>query len=146
MNEPEPVSMERWGKDHWSTLAYIETRTVDYKGVLENAKLRVAERLHREFKYVTPFGGNTGKDYPTILAGGEKLSGHDDVSCILDMAQEGLLTYRDRYKKGRREEFFNNREIIIKLTPKGQALTAELRAHKAAGGSFGNFVPAGVPA
>jgi hypothetical protein len=29
----DPVPIELWGKDHWTTLAYIETRCVDYDGV-----------------------------------------------------------------------------------------------------------------
>jgi len=30
MTDKKLINISRWGKDHWSTLAYLETRVVDY--------------------------------------------------------------------------------------------------------------------
>lgn len=132
--------MSQWGKDHWSTLAYVEARCVDHKGILSNAQLRVNARLHREFAYVTPFGSaGRGDKYPTLLRDGAKADGHDDVSCIFDMHAEGLLAVRGRYRNGRRTVRFGSREMVVRLTPKGRKIVSALREHKAKGGTFGNF-------
>lgn len=41
-----PVPVAAWGKDHWSTLAYVETRTVDHKGLLDHDHMRCSPGLH----------------------------------------------------------------------------------------------------
>lgn len=76
--------IELWGKDHWSTLAYIETRIVDYSGVLDERHLRGGDSVHQD--------GRRPARYPTRLSGEEMTRpGHDDFDCIGDMIALGLL-------------------------------------------------------
>lgn len=65
--------MERWGRDHWSTLLYVESCAVDGRGQLNGAKMR-------------------GRDerYPTRLADG-KAQMHSDWDCLDDMRHAGLV-------------------------------------------------------
>jgi len=86
--------MERWGKDHWSTLLYIETRCVDYKGVPDLNHMRTDQKLHPGLVGDTLAASVLGhKEYPTVLAGGEKLYNHDDWSCVDDMEEAGFLKW-----------------------------------------------------
>ena len=95
MKTPEYISMNSWGKDHWSTLAYIEDCCVDKKGVLDNRKMRCNARLHRELANISNIGTLVdGKDSHTRLNDGTEIGNHDDWSCVEDMEHEGLLTYK----------------------------------------------------
>jgi hypothetical protein len=129
------IPIEQFGKDHWSTFAYLETCAADHGGVVSNARMRCHPRLHREFAYDRGFGINDGSAYPTRLKDGA-LENHDDWSCLEDMAAAGLLTAEFRVV---RSSAVGNSEARIRLTEKGQEIAARLRAHKAAGGSFSNF-------
>jgi hypothetical protein len=101
-----PVPMERWGKDHWSTFAYVETRIVDHKGKLNADHMRThanrhpmllaAKRVGRMFgggdayptrlKRALPLGQVTGDPQPV------ELPHHDDYDCLDDAIAAGLLT------------------------------------------------------
>lgn len=111
----QPVPLHLWGKDHYSTFAYAECRLVDNKGTIDYRHLR----------------GLPGQDagYPTRLAGGVELPNHSDYDCLFDAEEAGLLELRGT---GLHPE-------IKALTPLGAKVAAAIRAHKAAGGSFGNF-------
>ncbi len=130
------VPVEQFGKDHWSTFAYLETRAVDHSGVVENARMRVHARLHREFVHPMFASINDGSAYPTRLKDGE-LPSHDDYSCLEDMVAAGLLTAEWRVKYHGRT--FGNSECRVRLTARGQGIAAKLRAHKMSGGSFSDF-------
>jgi hypothetical protein len=69
-----------------------------------------------------------GKEYPTLLKGGEKLPHHDDWDCVEDAEREGLLFW---VGSGLNPAFV--------LTEKGLKILAALRAHKARGGNFASF-------
>lgn len=139
---PEPsaddIPMERWGKDHWTTLAYLETRAVDGKGKIENKRMRCNARLHRAFCGVFMGRVIDGSKYPTRLNDGTTVEEHDDWSCLEDMVVAGVLTARFRQVN---MQVFGNSEAAIKLTPLGASIAAQLRAHKAAGGSYAGFAP-----
>ena len=132
--------IEQWGKDHWSTFAYVETRIVDYKGEIDNNHLRVDFRRHPAFAVRRArFGGDgsNGDQYPTLLRpreDGEKglatLPGHDDVDCILDAVTAGLL-----------EEHGTGLYPIFRMTKLGSLVAGELRLHKGRGGNFCEFMP-----
>lgn len=133
------IPIDRWGKDHWSTLAYIETRIVDHKGRLDMEHMRCDLRLHRSFTNRANI--DCGGSYPTILADGSKLDRHDDWSCAEDAVALGLLTIDDE------EATRRVRSPRFSLTQRGLEIAALLRAHKARGGSFSTFrpeLPAGV--
>lgn len=100
-----PVEVARFGKDHWSTFAYVETRIMDYKGVLDHDHMRCDEDRHMFMagagKRAQMFGGGLStKKYPTRLKKATRVSGvweveekfdHDDYDCLLDAIGVGLL-------------------------------------------------------
>ena len=120
-----PISMEHWGKDHWSTLAYIETRIIDYHGGLDVRHMRCNSKLHPQFQHIVE-----GKEYPTRLKEGTIVHDHDDWSCVEDMEAEGLLI-----------SLGTGLSPVYKLTDKGYVIAAALRKHKAEGGNFASFNP-----
>ena len=134
------VPMDQWGKDHWSTLAYLETRAVEGGGVINNRQMRCDARLHREFAHMgldhSIVGG--GK-YPTLLKDSRELENHDDWSCLEDMVAGGLIAawYRVKYPN----RAFANSIAKIKLTELGWWIVGQLRIHKANGGQFAAFCP-----
>lgn len=131
------IPMERWGEDHWSTLAYLETRAVDARGVIRNTNMRTHARLHRHFVGLMFDGIQDGSMYPTRLNDGTELDKHDDWSCLEDMAAAGLLACESRVV--RPQDMFGDSEARIKFTPLGLQVAAALRSHKAAGGNFDAF-------
>jgi hypothetical protein len=132
------IPMDRWGKDHWSTLAYFETLVVDHKGMISNARMRCNARLHRNFAWMTPFSPHTAEsEYPTRLKGGIEQPGHDDWSCLEDMIAAGLV---NGYFRQLSEATFGNSQAYVELTAAGRALANELRAHKSSGGTYATFV------
>lgn len=87
-----PIAPERWGRDHWSTLLYVDTRIVDHHGLL--SALRQDSHL-----------GPKGRDphmrmdhkYPTRLMNPEmELRGHTDYDCLADAIAAGYLAIRPR--------------------------------------------------
>jgi len=86
---------EVWGRDHESTMLYIETRCVDYGGVPVAAQMRTCKGRPRR-------GSVSGRDgalplppgdFPTHLADGTELYGHDDWDCVNDLVAAGLLEW-----------------------------------------------------
>jgi hypothetical protein len=117
----EVIPPEQWGKDHLSTLLYVETRCVDYGGELSAPHLR---------RYRGRLGGHDNKKYPTILKDGTEIHLHDDYDCLIDMEAEGLLIYSDG-------------SLNVKLLEPGWVLAHMLRRIRANGG---NVVDADVVA
>lgn len=127
------VDPASWGKDHWSTLAYLETVCVDQRGQIQNPQMRCNPRLHRTFAHSAD-----GSQYPTRLKDGE-LPNHDDWSCLEDAVAFGLL--KAEWQTYPESPIFGGSKARVELTPLGSLVTAELRRHKAAGGSFADFMP-----
>lgn len=92
-----PIPMERFGKDHWSTFAYVETRAVDHKGTIEHDHMRCDADRHPLLALagrrtaVVGFGPTGTTKYPTRVRGGE-VADHDDYDCLDDLVAAGLLT------------------------------------------------------
>jgi hypothetical protein len=150
------ATIDQWGKDHWSTLAYIETCCVDNDGKLVNARMRTSHQRHPLLAHRSKFGGGVdGHQYPTMLRGEATLEGHDDWDCLRDLEEAGLVKIKrptDRaiwdIDEGRRGPIktasgFHHKEIQVRvgLTNLGLSVTAELRAYKTKGGNFGSFSP-----
>lgn len=75
MSEKIKVPVENWGKDHYSTLLYIETRVVDYRGIIDTRHMRRSSAGH-----------------PTRLRDGSVTdASHDDFSIIEEFEDEGLV-------------------------------------------------------
>jgi DNA-binding PadR family transcriptional regulator len=128
----QPVPIERWGKDHWSLLAYVETRIVDHGGYLDPRHLRSA-LSHTHLG--TPMTGV----YPTRLLGGIKLEGHNtDLDCLADLCDAGLI---EGGRATRRDGKGNIKMLTYQyaLTELGQELAGKLRAWKGNGGNYALF-------
>lgn len=63
-----------FGRDHWSTLLYLETCCVDRRGRIDIRHMR-----------------KDGEQYPTRLAKGKLAKGHDDYDCIRDLVAAGYF-------------------------------------------------------
>jgi len=79
-----PINM--WGRDHWTTIVYVESRAVDFHGKLDNRHMRTDKDLHPQFAH-----HSTDKKYPTRLSRDRIQENHDDWSCLDDAREEGLL-------------------------------------------------------
>lgn len=137
----EHVPIDRWSKDHWSTLAYIETVMVDCGGfqVGLDARMKTNRRNFRVFHercphpkrpWPTQMAMSMNPEHATRLKDGSQVASHDDWACLQDMAAAG---------------FFNETPedidvgMIVTLSDKGRAVANALRDHKANGGQFAEF-------
>jgi len=138
------IPIEKFGKDHWSLLAYVEYRAVNNGGHLDIKHLRCKNPAIA----TSPLGQNFWKpEYGTRLKGffkatiekeerkidvidtRQRLENHDDFDCLDDLEAAGLL---------------KNVGTLInpyaELTSKGQRVAALLSKHKQAGGPYAYFV------
>ena len=137
--KPKHVPIIEWGRDHFSTLAYVETCVVDHSaapgiGVLERAKMKCNPANYPLHDGRFPDLGPWDDKYSTRLKGHtadkpRQVKGHDDWLCLDDMEAEGLL------------EIISLVNGYVQLTDKGLKLCHQLREHKAKGGTFSNFEP-----
>ncbi len=108
------IPPQEWGKDHWTTLLYVETRVVDHNGIINNAHMR-----------------QRNPKYPTFLKGGAKEAGHGDYDCLNDMLDAGLLTVEGSW------------DNPISLTDRGWNIAGQARRYRAEnGGNWDSFTPA----
>ncbi len=143
----EPTAASRFGKDHWSLLAYIEHCCVNGLrglGVVDPFRLRCNPARHPTLSPMLPSLVSWKPSYATRLAGffafadrrdvdkaveaGVQLAGHDDWDCLDDLQAAGYV------------QVISLEERTVRMTPSGMAASARLRAHKAQGGSFADFV------
>lgn len=128
IKEYVPIPPERWGKDHWSTFAYVGTRCVDYKGVLDKSHMRTKRDKHPNLEGESQKRFlSADKEYPTRLRNYFKdktdcVTDHDDWDCIEDMVAAGLLVKID--------------EAYYQLTEEGWRVDNLIRQHKAAGNNY----------
>lgn len=139
------VPISNWGKDHWSTFLYLESRAVDHKGIVDNEKMRCNPRLHRPFAHnligmSNMAGMGDGSKYPTRLAKGT-MENHDDWSCAEDMVAAGLIKiWWTEPPPEQKESMFGFAKAKIELTDRGWTIAARLRRHLADGGhTYANF-------
>lgn len=139
------VPMKLFGKDHWSTFAYIETCLVDKKGfsVGLDPRMRTKRRHFRVFgeqageAFQTKKGASRyaapclSTDYPTRLNDGTEVTDHDDWDCVQDMAAAGLFTVTS-------EDI--DPGVQLKFSELGYTVAAQLRKYKAEDGNFATFV------
>lgn len=126
------VPVEHFGRDHWTTLAYLETCCVDYEGVPQREKMRCDPDRHPMlacFEHAVLYAGNGGtKKYPTRLRNGVDLHDHDDWDCALDLEVAGLL-----------ERAGTGANPVFRMTDEGYRVCAAIRRHRAEGGSIACF-------
>lgn len=106
------------GRDHDSTMRYIETRCVDYGGVPAAAQMRTwpGRPARGDVRGMAGRGGGGDKKYPTRLADGTELHEHDDWDCLNDFEAAGLLVWEG-----------TGLNPIIKLTDRGWRFAGLLR-------------------
>lgn len=132
------VPMELWGKDHWSTLAYLETVQVDHKMLMMHSDARMRQnRRHFRILGARRPALPMQREHGSRLNDGSYVPGHDDWNCVQDMAHAGLLSINsDDLGPG----------VVFTLVARGLALAHELRIYKANGGNFQTFKPAELSA
>jgi hypothetical protein len=86
-NRPD-LTPANFGKDHWSTLLYLETRIVDHAGILDKRNMRCITKRHPLFAH-----GHDASAYPTKLKGNATIPNHDDWDCIEDLIEAGLVEW-----------------------------------------------------
>ncbi len=154
----EVVPMADWGQDHWSTLAYVETVTVEHGGfeMGADARMRSNRRNFRVMREACPeptrLGAHPGMavvmdgDTGSRLRDGTVVAGHDDWCCLQDMAVAGLFASTPAHGGGEARTLDQGDlepGTWLSLSARGTALVGAVRAHKAAGGRFRDFVPPG---
>lgn len=124
----EPAAaIEVFGKDHWSTFAYIEVRCTDHGGIPDRRHMRCNGKRHPLLAHVA------GPCPPTRLKGGITLENHDDWDCADDLAAAGLI-----------ECFPSITNWLFRMTEEGNRVAGLLCVFKQSGGNFASFSPAGV--
>lgn len=110
-----------FGKDHWSTLLYIETCCVDNAGRVDRARLRCNPERHPHFN--SRHHPEWSDDYSTRFRSGERrIPGHDDWDVIEDLEHAGLL-----------ERLGTGAQPLFKLTDAGWRRVHALRRERAEG-------------
>jgi len=114
------IPIEKWGRDHWTTLLYIEHCCVDSGGEPNFDKLRCDTDRHPFYagRYARHVGTAGLKKYPTRLKGGEEREDHDDWDCIEDMVHAGVVLWVG-----------TGAFPVFELTEYGRQLGAALRQH-----------------
>jgi len=132
--------MSDFGKDHWSLLGYVETLCVEGTkegiGTIDYRRMRVNEKTHPLLSRA-PSSLSWQPTYGSRLKGYWKpdkttdplrrLDDHDDVDCLDDLADEGLV------------EILSLVNGYVTLTDRGREIALRLRAHKSKGGHFATF-------
>ncbi len=114
------IPIELWGKDHWSTLAYIETVIVEqqYFSIKKDQRMRTHSH-HKELMHI-----DGSDEYGTRLNNKKEIFYHDDWDCVYDAEKEKLVNIKDNK---------------VTFTEYGYHILASLRKHKSEGGNFSNF-------
>lgn len=139
-----------WGKDHWSTFAYLATCCHGREGRVDFDRMRVNAARHPgmlgHVKVMLGLALGTGRDdagnplpfeYPTRLRGHHTLAPvtldeHDDVDCLEDCAAVGLLL----------DGLTGMGNGVVELTALGERVWGELRLWKQdAAHTFATFAP-----
>ncbi len=120
------LGIDKWSKDHWSLLAYVETRCVDYQGILERSHMRCNENRHALLKGQA-CGDLKWHDDNSTKTKEDKIKGHDDWAVLDDLEVVGFL------------EIISLANQRVKITDKGRVVTNLLRRHKSMKGTYQNF-------
>jgi hypothetical protein len=91
----------RWGKDHWSTFAFVEDRVRRYKGGIAWDRVMISRRqwpMLYAAKKTDPGGEDAAEKYGLRLAPMrhpaifETMKGVCEVDALMDLVDEGLVT------------------------------------------------------
>lgn len=140
------TSIEQFGKDHWSLLAYVEHCCVNgHKGLgtIDRRRVRCNQNTNPMLAAVYSHESSWKLGYSTRLAGffdfegrndpekaiaaGLQLRDHDDWNCLEDLEAAGYV------------EVMSLVNGTVKMTEEGCRVAAKIRAHKTGGGEFASF-------
>lgn len=124
------IPMERFGKDHWSLLAYIETCCVEGEngiGSINFYRMRCNIEQHPSLVGSYPTTRSWKREYGTVLRDGSIIDWHDDIHCLDDLERAGLI------------EIVSLANGLVKLTERGNKICSLLRTHKANGKKWVDF-------
>lgn len=135
MKKFRAAKLEEFGKDHWSTFAYIETVCVDQKGRPSLDRMRCNMNRHPGLVGATVNRFGTAKwkpEYSTRLKGHfqtpNQINGHDDHDCADDLERAGLIKVKG-----------SGIHPVYEMTKLGIQVASMLREHKAKGRNFADF-------
>ena len=132
------IPLKDFGRDHWSTFAYIDTLIVELQGfqIGFDGRMRQGRRNFRVMKEMCshPKRVNSASmgivmdlKYGTRLRDGSTVEGHDDWDCVQDLVEAGLLVGECEPSE------------ILKLSENGKYAINALREHKRSEGSYATF-------
>lgn len=90
----KPIPMKKWGRDHWSTFAYLMSCVTTKRGEIDRRKMRCHRKLHPGLANEASWMG--GRFPATRLRNGREVApakSHDDWSCLEDIEAAGLLRW-----------------------------------------------------
>jgi len=120
---PSAPSIQEFGRDHWSTLLYVEARCTDNCGIPDRRNMRCLDSRHPQYSH-----GHDSSAYPTRLAGDKLLPKHDDWDCVYDLERVGLVVIGG-----------TGTHPVWQMTAEGQRIVGLLRTHKQSGQGIGAF-------
>ena len=124
------MDISKWGKDHWSMLAYLEIRAVEHEGVIDRKHMRTNPESHPHLIWIKELWDDK---YSTRLKAGATMRGHDDWDCMDDLEEAGFI-----------RNVGTGFHRAVSFTKQGISLAHKLRVHKANGGTFATFNPDAV--
>ena len=129
-----PIAIDKWGRDHLSTLLYIESVCVNGKGKPVACRMRQtpgqpSRGWDLNGKYVVAPPSPDPQGYPTRLADGTEIWCHDDYDCAADMVEAGMLKWEG-----------TGMSPIFALTDYGWYVCGKLREHRGKTNSSNGFV------
>lgn len=142
------IASAMFGRDHWTTLAYIESVMTDCAGFQLGAdpRMRSNRRNHRVMSEVprpkrakmssSVAAQLMSPDDGSRLKNGQVVRGHDDWNCVEDFAAVGFFDLGPNgLGPGK----------TLRFSPLGKAVAARLRQHRQDGGQAEHFDLASVP-
>lgn len=148
--EEDFIPMSYWGKDHWSTLGYLETVMVECGGFQVGADPRMKSN-RRNFRVMSQECAKPKRasnhelvlalpmepQHATKLNDGQQVARHDDWSCVQDMAAEGFFG---------QTAYDVEPGTMLQFSEKGNKVANALREFRRNGGQMADFRWPVVPA
>ena len=86
------IPIEEFGRDHWSTLAYIASCFYGRSGEIAFEKMRTNPQLHPQF--ATRHHSSWNPEWSTRLKDNNIELDHDDWHCVDDLIEADLIKWK----------------------------------------------------
>lgn len=147
VTKDEYIDPSLFGRDHWSTLAYVESVMTDCAGFQlgNDPRMRANRRNYRVMnecarpkraKNLSVTNHPMMPDDGSRLNNGQVVRGHDDWNCVEDFAALGFFDV---------DAASLDAGVTLKFSALGKTVAAALRQHKQDGGQFEQFRMPTVP-